>query len=84
MRHRNLLRDPQAQAVALGLGREIGIKNIAQLARRNARPGVLHAQQQIIAGFRRADLHLALAADRLNAVDDDIQQRLRQPDGIQP
>ena len=82
MRHRDLLRDPQAQAVAFRLGREIGIKNFAQFIRRNARPGVLHAQPEIIAGLARADLHLAAAADRLNAVDDQIQQRLRQPDRI--
>ena len=44
MGHRNLLRDPQPEPAALGLGGEIGVKDQSQVLGGNSRPGIRNAQ----------------------------------------
>ncbi len=78
----NLLSNPKSQPAALGLRREIWIKDGRQFFGRDARPVITHHQKHVFLQDGSVQLDAPITFHRLDGIDDHIHQRLRQSNGI--
>ena len=76
MRDHDLLRDPEADAGSLRLGRVVRLKNRADFLRRDTRAAVADLDHQELPGAVGADFHPAVSVNRLERIDHQVEQRL--------